>query len=142
MGAKKNKNIWIFGIKEQVYAVNNTGKKKDTIIKKMKICRYAERFRYAEKDSYQCCIEENAWTNVDGLLKGDTFWRFYFEKGGALYDIEGGDNFWEKNNIKTTYNAHLYIPVEQEKHSNKNRMDKRRENKHEKIIPSRLELQG
>lgn len=55
--AKKDKYVWIPGVKKEIEGIYNACQKKYTIRKQAKISGNPERLRYTKKNSYQCCVE-------------------------------------------------------------------------------------
>lgn len=65
---KKDKNIWILGIRKKVDAIDNTGEKKDTVVKEVQIRGDPENFGESKSYSYQSCIKKDTGTNIDRLF--------------------------------------------------------------------------
>jgi hypothetical protein len=141
MRTKEDKNVGIFRIRKEINPIYDTGQKENTIIEQLQIYWNTENIRQTERNTDQCCIEKDSGTNINRLFESGAFWGFYFEECRSFYDVQRGYDFRQEKHKNPYYNRHFYIPVKKEKNSHKNSMDERCEKEHEKIIPSRQELQ-
>ena len=141
MSSEEEKSTRIFRVEKEIYAVNNTGEKKYTVVKKLEIDRYIKIIRYSEGYAYKGCVKEYSGTEIEGLFEGFIVGRFGKKKSRTMKYIKWGNNFRKKKSVYQNNNSHFYISPEEKEDGHKNYMYQAQENKHVKIIQSGLEKQ-
>lgn len=65
MSSEEEKSARIFRVEKEIYAVNNTGEKKYTVVKKLEIDRYIKIIRYSEGYAYKGCVKKYSGTEIE-----------------------------------------------------------------------------